>query len=190
MNYYQIFEINQSSSHDEIKKAYRRLANRYHPDKHNGDLYYESKFKQINYIYKVLSDPQRRINYNISLEKKEKYNLHQKSPRQSYDNNDVKQKEGSSSFLVRIIKSNLFRYCAIYFIFYLIYLIGGLLLNLDFNHIYDPNKRMEYNNVENSQNTGDINFYKLDTIKSTSNQSSEKEKKDHININNKGDIKF
>ena len=174
MNYYQIFDINQNSSHDEIKKAYRRLANKYHPDKHNGDLCYESKFKQINYIYKVLSDPQRRINYNISLEKGEKYNINQKPPSQSYKNNEGNYKEGGASFLGRVKKLNLFRHFATYFIFYLIYLIGGYFLNRDSNQIDDPNNIEEYNNGENSINTGDINFYKSDTITRKSNQRVKK----------------
>lgn len=56
--------MSRSASDEEIKKAYRRLAKQYHPDRNPGDNEAEEKFKRINEAYDVLSDPQRRSNYD------------------------------------------------------------------------------------------------------------------------------
>ncbi len=60
-DYYQTLGVSKSASQDEIKKAYRKLAHQYHPDKGTGD---EAKFKEVNEAYQVLSDPQKRSNYD------------------------------------------------------------------------------------------------------------------------------
>lgn len=60
-DYYKILGIAQGASQEEIKKAYRKLAHQYHPDKQGGD---ESKFKEINEAYQVLSDEKRRAQYD------------------------------------------------------------------------------------------------------------------------------
>ncbi len=66
-NYYQLFGIAQTASLDEIKKSYRILALKYHPDKHGGDQKYEQIFKKINHIYEVLSDDDKRSRYDYEL---------------------------------------------------------------------------------------------------------------------------
>ena len=63
-DYYKILGVNKSSSQDEIKKAYRKLAVKYHPDKNPGDKNAEAKFKEINEANEVLSDPEKRKRYN------------------------------------------------------------------------------------------------------------------------------
>jgi curved DNA-binding protein CbpA len=52
----------------EIKKAYKKLAIQYHPDKHRGNTYYEEKFKQVNEAYQVLSNPHKRAVYDLKLQ--------------------------------------------------------------------------------------------------------------------------
>ncbi|MDY0328126.1 MAG: DnaJ domain-containing protein, partial [Arcobacteraceae bacterium] len=60
---YETLEINENASPDEIKKAYRKLARKYHPDV-NKDPSAEEKFKEINAAYEVLSDPQKKSQYD------------------------------------------------------------------------------------------------------------------------------
>jgi len=63
-NFYDILGIAKGASDDEIKKAYRKLAMQYHPDRNQGDKEAEEKFKDINEAYQVLSDPQKKAQYD------------------------------------------------------------------------------------------------------------------------------
>ncbi len=63
-DYYDVLGITKSSSKDEIKKAYRKLALKYHPDKTKGDKASEEKFKEASEAYHVLSDDKRKANYD------------------------------------------------------------------------------------------------------------------------------
>ena len=63
-DYYEILEVNRNASETEIKKAYRRLAVQFHPDKNPGDKKAEEKFKEANEAYEVLSDAQKRAAYD------------------------------------------------------------------------------------------------------------------------------
>lgn len=66
-NFYDILWVNKSSSSDEIKKAYRKLAMKYHPDRNKGDIEAEKKFKEIVEAYETLSDDKKRKNYDAFL---------------------------------------------------------------------------------------------------------------------------
>ncbi len=63
-DYYEVLGIPKGASDDEIKKAFRKLAIKYHPDKNKGNEEAEAKFKEINEAYQVLSDPQKKSNYD------------------------------------------------------------------------------------------------------------------------------
>ena len=63
-DYYEVLSVSKSTSADEIKKAYRKLALKYHPDRNKGDKASESKFKEASEAYHVLSDKGRRANYD------------------------------------------------------------------------------------------------------------------------------
>lgn len=63
-DYYKILGLDKSAGQDDIKKAFRKLARRYHPDVNPGDKSAVEKFKEINEAYEVLSDPEKREKYD------------------------------------------------------------------------------------------------------------------------------
>jgi len=63
-DYYEILGLNKDATSEEIKKAYRNLALKYHPDRNSSDSNAEKKFKEINEAYQVLSDPEKRTRYD------------------------------------------------------------------------------------------------------------------------------
>jgi len=63
-DYYEILGLKKGATPEEIKKAYRKLAVKYHPDKNPGDKKAEDRFKEINEAYAVLSDPQKKSQYD------------------------------------------------------------------------------------------------------------------------------
>ena len=63
-SFYTILGVPESASQEEIKRAYRQLAKKYHPDKNRGNKRAEERFKQINEAYDVLSDPAKRAQYD------------------------------------------------------------------------------------------------------------------------------
>jgi molecular chaperone DnaJ len=64
IDYYKILGVSKKSTTEEIKKAYRKLAIKFHPDKNPGNIEAENKFKEIKEAYEILSDPQQRKIYD------------------------------------------------------------------------------------------------------------------------------
>lgn len=63
-DYYKILGVSKNATQPEIKKSYRKLAVKYHPDKTQGDVELEKKFKEANEAYEVLGDPEKRKKYD------------------------------------------------------------------------------------------------------------------------------
>ncbi|MFT3981970.1 MAG: DnaJ domain-containing protein [Ferruginibacter sp.] len=63
-DYYEVLSVTKTSSGEEIKKAYRKVAMQYHPDRNPGDKEAEDKFKEAAEAYEVLNDPDKRAQYD------------------------------------------------------------------------------------------------------------------------------
>lgn len=75
-DYYKVLEVDYDATDEKIRLNYRRLALKWHPDKHNGDSAVTAKFQEINEAYRVLSDPAKRIDYDLSgIYEVDKYTL-------------------------------------------------------------------------------------------------------------------
>lgn len=81
-NYYTDLGVKKDAKADEIKKAYRKLALEFHPDRNQGDKKKEEQFKKISSAYGVLSDPKKRQHYDKFGE----YNPNRSNARQTYSN--------------------------------------------------------------------------------------------------------
>ena len=67
-DFYQILGVTQNATGEEIKTAYRKLATKFHPDKNDGDKYFEERFKDIQIAYNILSDNHSRLEYDRKLQ--------------------------------------------------------------------------------------------------------------------------
>src|SRR5438105_12625440 len=84
-NYYKVLGVSKNASADEIKRTFRKLARKYHPDVNPGDKKAEEKFKEINEAYEVLSDADKRKKYDtLGPNWQEQFGAHPGTSRRSY----------------------------------------------------------------------------------------------------------
>lgn len=89
MEYYEILGVSKTATLDEIKKAYRKLAFKYHPDQNQGNKEAEEKFKQISEAYAVLSDPEKRKQYDTYGSANFRQRFSQEDIFRNFDLNDI-----------------------------------------------------------------------------------------------------
>lgn len=92
-NYYQILGLPSDCSKEDIKKAYRIYATKFHPDKQNNDKFFEERFKEIKEAYDILIDDNKRTNYdlNYSNSSKESYSNYSETNRNSSTESQMKE---------------------------------------------------------------------------------------------------
>lgn len=99
-DYYYILGVTKNATRDEIKKAYRKLSLKFHPDKNaDDDGFFEARFKEINEAYECLSDPTRRRQYDASFNsnsyKRNNHQQQQQKKKNNYSGNQHKKKENN-----------------------------------------------------------------------------------------------
>lgn len=87
-NYYYILGLKENSSIQDIKKAYRKLSKKFHPDINNGDDFFEERFKEIQEAYETLSDTTRRDQYDS-----DRFNHEHKNRQQSQETNNKEKRK-------------------------------------------------------------------------------------------------
>lgn len=87
--HYEKFGLTENASFKDIKKAYRKLVLKYHPDKNSGEAKYDAIIKDINNIYEILSDPFKRKQYDETLK-------HQSQPSHTYASTTYNQAESAT----------------------------------------------------------------------------------------------
>jgi curved DNA-binding protein len=97
-DYYKILGVDKKASTDEIKKAYRKLALKYHPDKNKGDKTSEEKFKEINEANEVLSDKEKRKKYDELGSNWQQYQQYGAQGGQGFDWSQYANRGGGQSY--------------------------------------------------------------------------------------------
>jgi len=160
--FYEKFGIKETATLDEIKRAYRKLAFRYHPDKNDEDKKFENIFKQINNIYETLSNSEQRIQYDAELKKKRAKNKQYSfgnytSQQQTYNykrpSGNTTSNEGKAAYKYERYLTKKYSGTAIIATVIIIFLFFFFLINSS-----DKSSVAKSSNSVSSQSTGEINF--------------------------------
>lgn len=94
-DYYYFLGISQDASEEDIKKAYRKLSLKYHPDKNENDDFFAERFREIQEAYGILSDPAKRKTYDQNLENHQKSFRYNTPPSiKTFTSNKIHAKKG------------------------------------------------------------------------------------------------
>ncbi len=104
-NLYQVLGLDSTASADEIKKAYRFYALKFHPDKHKGDKFFEMKFREVKEAYDILSDPSLRSTYDRQWNTEKEIDLEIKStPKSNSTVSETSRERPSQTIKVDLVK--------------------------------------------------------------------------------------
>ncbi|WP_418602697.1 DnaJ domain-containing protein [Hwangdonia sp.] len=162
-NYYQILGVDRKANGLEIKKSYRKLATKFHPDKNDGDTFFESRFKEIQEAYEVLSNSTKKVGYDEKLDdflnRKPNSTTKKKEPSQNQEpkKKDYEKKNKPS------IKTTIF--------IVLVIIISIIFYNKSFDNIFpqtteqndkDQSQKIQNNKVEFVTFNNTLRGYKID----------------------------
>lgn len=102
-NYFELLGVTQDASLDEIKRAYRQLARKYHPDLNPGDKEAEERFKGLGEAYEVLSDPEKRAQYEEYSSFWKQQGFRQRVSKFSFNNLDFKDLGDFNTFVEQLL---------------------------------------------------------------------------------------
>jgi len=154
-DYYYILGLSQNASSDEIKKAYRKLSIKFHPDKNDGDKFFEERFKDINEAYETLIDDAKRKIYDALLRTGSA-----SKPGENYSNNNQNTSAKTRSRVAKRKRATL------------LFILGGLLFLVPFfirlavNKINEKERTEKYNML-----LRDTTNHNIDTTHNTLNDS-------------------
>ena len=156
-NYYYILQLRDFATDREIKKAFRQLAIKYHPDKNKGRKDYEEKFKEIALAYEVLSDPNKKRDFDFKLSQQ---NLSSKIPETARQPNNEEQRRPVNTKPSEEKKVKVPLFWALAIIIFIIYLISTF--GSGTTTTGDPKADKELEKEENAKKpkTGEIDFKK------------------------------
>ena len=160
-NYYKILELDKNAEQLDIKANFRKLANKFHPDKNGGDLKCEEIFKNILEAYNILSNPIKKIEYDIKLNNFIEKKIEIKTNSYNYKRkiNNIYEIRISKRLTLNII-------ITIVLIIILIFIADGIKQFNDLNKNFDGHKKMQKENSFKIQNnndrpkSGELNFKK------------------------------
>jgi curved DNA-binding protein CbpA len=100
--FYEVLGVSKFASTDDIKKAYKNLAKKYHPDKHPGSKFHEEHFKKINEAYQTLSNQQARSRYDLKINYAEEKQYAQKAYKKPQSNRSTQSQKKLNRYYIYI----------------------------------------------------------------------------------------